>query len=565
MKRLFLMMAISLGTLQTVPGGTGRISGIVIQSGTDRPIEGVEITIAPAGAGTRPGQIGAYTDRLGRFELRDIAPGRYRLQWSRQGYFTPPVGTPSPDDSIIRSLTSQLGTDDLAIPSPPAATSVTVDVAANEALGGFVFTLIPGGVISGHVLDASGNSLVSATLTALRVNYESGRLVLRPAESTTSSDDRGNFRLHGLRPGEYYVRAEYRPTLTGSNEIIRTYFPGLSVATSATPITVNESGESPGADFSIPRNGAVKISGTVTGAAGLPRLTMSFYLLPADANNLFDPGAISFGNSNTNAADRAAGAFELHGVPPGQYNLCVIAYDNDQMLPFSGRVLVDVGSQDLLNVAIDIHPASDLEGRVILENGAGIRKPVSLRTRDVEAWLPRQFPESAPLNNVNPDGTFKLVRILEGRYSMTTATDDVCVVDLRQSGKSTYDDGFVGGNNAGPVEVVLSNQCGKIQVQVVDENQKPAPNAFVSLVPSGEHRRNPLLYKRATFDVAASKYLPIELIPPGEYKMFAWDYIPPNAELNAAYLSRFEERGVPVVVGHGTSLTVQLPLIKTTR
>ena len=82
-------------------------------------------------------------------------------------------------------------------------------------------------------------------------------------------------------------------------------------------------------------------------------------------------------------------------------------------------------------------------------------------------------------------------------------------------------------------------------------------------VPAAEHRRNPLLYRRSIFDVAAAKYPSIRLIPPGEYKMFAWDSIPPNAELNTEFLARFENRGVPVTVRRGESLTVQLPLITT--
>jgi hypothetical protein len=111
--------------------------------------------------------------------------------------------------------------------------------------------------------------------------------------------------------------------------------------------------------------------------------------------------------------------------------------------------------------------------------------------------------------------------------------------------------------------VVLSKQCGTVQVQILDERKQAVPNAFVSLVPAAEHRSNVLLYRRSIFDVAASKYPPIGLVPPGEYKMFAWDNIPPNAELNAGYLAKFEDRGVPVTVRRGESLTVQVPLITT--
>ena len=226
-----LLLAVFALILSPVPfqaPGAGRISGIVIQAGTAQPIDGVQIILTPAVAAPGPAQSpqGSFTDQLGRFEIGDLAPGRYRIQWTRPGYFTPPVGTPGPDPSIIQGLKAQLGIADLYIASPPAATSVTVELGAQENLAGFVFTLIPGGVISGRVLDPVGNPLVSASLSALTLSYEDGHRVLRPGTSTTS-DDRGNFRLFGLRPGEYYVRAEYRPSATASSEIVRAYFPGV--------------------------------------------------------------------------------------------------------------------------------------------------------------------------------------------------------------------------------------------------------------------------------------------------------------------------------------------------
>ena len=60
---------------------------------------------------------------------------------------------------------------------------------------------------------------------------------------------------------------------------------------------------------------------------------------------------------------------------------------------------------------------------------------------------------------------------------------DSCIVDIHQGGKSVYDDGFIGGMDAEPIEVILSKQCGTVQVQILDDRKQPVPNAFVSLVP----------------------------------------------------------------------------------
>jgi hypothetical protein len=118
---------------QTAP--TGRITGIVIQSGTDRPIDGVEIVATPLAAATGPpalAPIGSYTDAAGRFTLEGLAPGRYRMEWKRAGYFTPPVGTAAPDTAIREILQAQLGVARVFVASPPAAIYVMVDVAPGQ-------------------------------------------------------------------------------------------------------------------------------------------------------------------------------------------------------------------------------------------------------------------------------------------------------------------------------------------------------------------------------------------------------------------------------------------------
>jgi Carboxypeptidase regulatory-like domain len=550
-------MALSLSPLRTAQGGSGKISGIVIQAGTAMPIDGVQIVLSPVTPvpGQPLNQVGAFTDQFGRFAVEDVPPGRYRIQWTRPGYFTPPVGTPGPDTSIIQSLKAQLGISALYIASPPAATSVTVELAAQEHLAGFVFTLIPGGVISGRVFDPMGNPLVSASLTALTLSYEDGRKVLRPGTSTTS-DDRGNFRLFGLRPGEYYVRAEHRASAAVTSEIVRAYFPGVLGLGDAAPIVVNESGESPGANFSIPNGGTAKVSGTVNGPANMPRSNVQFSLFPIGPDHLEDPATFSIPNT-ASAENRAVGEFEIRGVSPGRHTLVAFVSDNVRQRSYSGSITLDIGTGDYRNVSIEMHPATDLPGRLMLEDGSPVRQAISLRARGTLV---------APLMNsinVNTDGTFTISQVPEARYSITQNASDSCIVDIHQGGKSVYDEGFIGGMGAEPIEVVLSKQCGSVQVQILDDRKQPIPNAFVSLVPAAEHRSNVLLYRRSIFDVAGSRYPPINSIPPGEYKMFAWDNIPPNAELNAAFLARFEDRGVPVTVRRGESLTVQLSLITT--
>jgi hypothetical protein len=346
--------------------------------------------------------------------------------------------------------------------------------------------------------------------------------------------------------------------MAASAEIVRFYFPGVPGTADATPIVVNENGESPGADFRISNSGTVTISGTVNSPGNAQRVATQFYMYPIGSEQLADPSTVSIPNS-ASAESRSLGQFELRGVPPGQYSLVATLFDAAQARSYIGRMSVDVGVQDIRNLFVELRASADLKGRIVLEDGSAVQRMLTLRPRETQAFSVRV----QTAINSNVDGTFVIPQVPESRYSITQNSNDSCVVDIQQGGRSAYNDGFIGGMDAEPVTVVLSNTCGTVQVQIVDDKQQPVSNAFVSLVPSGERRKNPLLYKRSLFDVAASKYPPIRGISPGEYRMFAWDNLPPNAELNAAFLAKFEDRGVPVTVRHGESVTVPIPIIRT--
>ena len=146
---------------------------------------------------------------------------------------------------------------------------------------------------------------------------------------------------------------------------------------------------------------------------------------------------------------------------------------------------------------------------------------------------------------------------------MTVNATDLCILDIQQDGKSVYDKGFTIEESRSPLTVILSNRCGAVQTEVLDDMQRPVKAAFVALVPATARRQNPLLFRRSPYDAAGTRYVPIEQIPPGEYKIFAWDRIPTYAEMNPEFLVRFEDRGVPLTVEPGAILKVQVPLIVT--
>jgi len=68
----------------TAVQGTGRLTGTVVDATTKKPVEYATVTLLPA-VGTAP-VAGATCDAQGKFELKDVSAGSYRLQISFVGY-----------------------------------------------------------------------------------------------------------------------------------------------------------------------------------------------------------------------------------------------------------------------------------------------------------------------------------------------------------------------------------------------------------------------------------------------------------------------------------------------
>ena len=50
-------------------------------------------------------------------------------------------------------------------------------------------------------------------------------------------------------------------------------------------------------------------------------------------------------------------------------------------------------------------------------------------------------------------------------------------------------------------------------------------------------------------------------VAPGEYKVFAWENVPNTAYMNAAFLEKYESRGLPITVSPGNNLNVDVNVI----
>jgi hypothetical protein len=578
MKETAFFIALALAAVQNASAHNGSISGVVVQSGTNIPIESVQIELSSVPrenptASSAFETVKTITDDNGRFAIRDLPAGRFRVHWQRDGYFPPDL---SDSDNgvqihIGRGISLNVANDD-AGSHGPSANFAAVDLAQDQQLKNLRLPLIPGGVISGSVQDLQGKSLAGARITALMKGYDAGYAFLNEVRSVIA-DDRGNFRLFGLHPGSYYVRAEHLATSENYSPTLYSYFPGVTTANEAIAVHVNGGAESGGTNFSV-QPGAARIFGSTTftppslgsgrkrtdGGTPFPPI-VTYFLVPSDDGSVVDPQTVL---AWSGVHSPPQNGFEILGVRSNRYQLYAVVESETPTGEYEyyvGRSTVSVGTGDVENISVVIGAESTVNGRVVWMEGGRTPEKVSLSWR-LQASV---FPESEVLESwdyVNPDGGFK-IRALPGlRYDLTVEDlpKNVAVVDIRQKGVSVFDEGIIA-DAASAVEVLVSGNTGSIDVSVTDSKQQPVRNATVTLIPAGEHRKNRSLYRRAKFDAATSRYLAIDAIPPGEYMVFAWDDIPVDAEMNSEFLREFESRGVPVVVDARKALHVQLPLI----
>jgi len=303
-----LIVALSSQTPQTAES-TGRIAGRVTVEGTNTAVAGVRIILIPAGPLMRPPRPAgqplrpppqAVTDQDGRFVFDRIFAGTYIVSAEKTGF----VPFNQPDQRH------------------------TVEVVAGRATA-LDLQLQRGAVVSGRVLDPSGEPMADVHVMALRRSPTSpGRTVARlfPAGPGAQTNDIGEFRVSGLAAGEYCVAAMPRgqfpfggpavapPTGNARTTITATFYPGTTDETAALPVAVAAGAEVGNISFTMQSAAAFRISGIVVDENGDP-VGDAMVMMMGDPRSGMFMGPVGSGQS------RADGRFTIGEVPAGSYRV----------------------------------------------------------------------------------------------------------------------------------------------------------------------------------------------------------------------------------------------------
>jgi 5-hydroxyisourate hydrolase-like protein (transthyretin family) len=167
------------------------VSGQVVTAADGAPIRLARVALVQENVRSHPAVFAATTDNEGRFEIKKVAPGRYRFFASRPGFLHQEYQAKGTSDGAVLTLS-------------PGQEFVDV-----------LYRLALAAVITGRVVDESGEPMDGVMVTALRkVTAEEKEdwgprttKVQMTAVSSAVTDDRGEYRIFGLKPGEYYLKA----------------------------------------------------------------------------------------------------------------------------------------------------------------------------------------------------------------------------------------------------------------------------------------------------------------------------------------------------------------------
>lgn len=510
---------------------TYTIAGTVISASTGTPLARTRVTLTD----TNNSRIAAslLTGEDGRFAFRQLSAGKYSLQGSRRGYLT--SGYLQHEQFWSAIVTGEeFETQDL------------------------VLRLIPAAVLSGRVLDETGEAVRGAQVKLYMEEHTSGMVRVMPA-GDTQTNDLGVFEFLSLSPGKYFCAVSAKPWYsvhppsapagtTGIPAAVvdksldvaypATYYGGTTASDEASPIVI-KGGDREEIEINL---------------APVESLHLLFHVPEEDQQQGFQVPVL--GKHVFDSVDYipvegvnpvSPGVMELTGVPAGRYTVRIPAAQG-QATKFTEADIRSDGQELETNKA---EPAASMKLVVHLPNSEPIPKQLAVGLQDERQQV-------AAFNPVSADGQVTFDELAPGSYRIiaTRTPEKAYAVGriLTENGQPVgplvnITEGAELNLNVTLVEGVASVEG------IVKRGDKPAPGVMVMLIPANpESQRD--LFRRDQTDSDGGFSLP-DIIP-GSYTVAAiedaWDFdwSQPSA------LARYSQNGQAVSVSPGRPGTIHL-------
>ena len=516
----------------------GVISG-TISDETGSPIEDAEISINAVGSN----KIGEYfrdtTDRAGKFRFENLKPRRYKIFVRVAGYVFPEFFETSPENQKTYQINQDLN-----------------------------LTVRKGGVITGKVLDETGQPLIKIRVRAVRIRDEFGQKI--PAQEFEQyspqnfTDDRGIYRLFGLMAGSYLIFIGGNDYFSERNlktkESSPVYHPSDSVDT-AREIRVGFGQETNPVDINFRLIQGFRISGTVFGAKPDASNNGSVDISLVNAVN-----GVPIVQMQTTERDGKY-AFQIEHIPDGEYEIRALQFNEVGVFSKNSLQKVKIKGADVSGLIINLKSLNSIKGKVSIEKNAALAavKECPKMTETALTSMLINFNSSVKEKSVldsleqnqrntfaapEENGDFEINQLASGKYFLKVNFLDVNLyvkeifqqISTKEKRDLSSGLSLQNGANLENVRIVFSDGAAKINGKIiVSEEEKPknpAAKFVVYLIPSEvENKDNILRYAEIISN--ADKTFTFENVAPGNYFLTAENYSLDREKLQESPIPKF--------------------------
>jgi hypothetical protein len=534
---LSLIFRVTLATAQNPPQSF-KIAGTVVNAITGAPLARVHISIADTRA--RMQRIEALTGEDGHFEFSPLRSGKYALQGTKRGYIT--AGYDQHEQYSTAIVTGpDFSTDKL------------------------VFRLMPMAVISGHVMDESGEPVRNAQIGLFGENHSGGMNRVSHMNVVTA-DDRGYFEFSLLPPGTYFVSANAKPWYAvypnprpGSNSTQKippelnvayptTYYGGATDSEGATPLAL-KGGDHKEIDLRLVAVPALRLVFHVPveqPAEGQPAQRGYFANIVLQKRVFDSP---DFTQQQTQMVE--PGVFEVTGVAPGRYDVAINSNLGVQGMQQLGEMNLTRDGQDL--GATEGQPTATLKVQLKTSEDEPLPKQYFLALRNSHDKI-----VGGQRGDVSGEVTLETVR--PGQYGIVVfpmGPGKLYSVVHLSSGTTALPGREVELQPGANLEVTAELATGEERIDgVVQKNGKPLAGVMVALVPNNPEA-NVDLFRRDQSDYDGT--FSLQSVIPGAYTVVAVEDAWGFEWLKAGVLARYVQHGQQVIIGEKMRGTLHLP------
>jgi len=429
------------------------VEGTVTNSVTGLPIPRAHISLQ---GGNSQGSYGAVSSLDGRFSITGLKPGSYSAVCQKVGF------TESHGNRF--RLTLQAG---------DSKTDADIH-------------MTPLGSITGRVTDSDGEPIEGASVSAEGSGVGNGE--------SGFTDDMGVFRIGGLAPGRYSVKAEHSDIFMGRPEIrtdgtvevhnASTYYPGVISKKEAGHVTVRPGEDTGGIDIQLVRVPFVRVSGKVLN-------------MPARVDDAYIN--VSQGTHGDGDQLRPDGTFEVWRLDPGEYTLSA-----EWNAPNGSRVRtvgtdIEVAGSNIDGIELRVVPDSDIVGHLEFEDEDARKLPQQNDPENSPEPDPpvgsitlnpaSQNDESGGSSPIAADGTFHLKKVPAARYHVRVRWGTSYVKSMRL-GSTAIDGGTLdlsNGSAGADLSVLMSATTSTVSGKVEMDSGSAADTVVVLYTSDGEN------------------------------------------------------------------------------